>query len=270
MTWMSAIMVRMTNLIKTSGQKAAQEYLARVAYEAWSSRNGGRYRGYPIPGWDAASVDARAHWAGVAYAVLEHCLTAQQLQAALERVFNPDVDGSIEDALDLAARDVGRTDADSFRADGSGEDWCAYWVASILRRAGLPAPSIGSRQERGAKALGDWAADRGQWVISPKRARELQADGRPDKLAEEIARLGHPGDLIIWRRGNLLGRWIGWRGHIAIIYSLNGRRMQRIGGNERGQVRKTDALIADHVKLLDGGVYGIARVAVLPARAYRD
>jgi hypothetical protein len=97
-----------------------------------------------------------------------------------------------------------------------------------------------------------------------------EQDGRPDKLAEEIARLGHPGDLIIWRRGNLLGRWIGWRGHIAIIYSLNGRRMQRIGGNERGQVRKTDALIADHVKLLDGGVYGIARVAVLPARAYRD
>ena len=157
------------------------------------------------------------------------------------------------DLVQIALGDIGRTDAETFRAGGPGRDWCAYWLSSVLERAGLPAPEPGSRARRGARALVRWIADQGEWVIDPKRAAELR---RSDAWAE-AAKLLQPGDVIAWRASLMP---IDWRGHVALIVSAHSDgSIETIGGNESGAVRHARLSVEQWPWRRPGELYAVAR-----------
>lgn len=75
---------------------------------------------------------------------------------------------------------------------------------SVLERAGLPAPVPGDRARRGARALVQWVAEQGQWVIVPARAAKLVKAGSLAQWAG-AAREIRPGDIITWRASRIPG-----------------------------------------------------------------
>ena len=158
--------------------------------------------------------------------------------------------------VQIALGDVGRTDAETFRAGGPGRDWCAYWLSSVLERAGLPAPEPGSRARRGARALVRWIADQGEWVIDPKRAAELR---RSDAWVE-AAKLLQPGDVIAWRASS---GPLDWRGHVALIVEVHGDgSIATAAGNENGAVRHSRLSAAQWPWRRRGGFCGVARLVM--------
>lgn len=118
--------------------------------------------------------------------------------------------------------------------------WCAWAVCRWLRRAGLPAPGAGSRDELVAKRLLRWLLERGTVVWEPG------ADAGRMPL--------RPGDVVCWHRR----RTGGWQGHIEVVTARTGRGVHFVGGNVRGQVR-VSTFTEDEWQTRLRGVYGAVR-----------
>ncbi len=160
--------------------------------------------------------------------------------------------------LDIARGDIGRTDASTFRTGTGGGNWCAYWLSSVLERAGLPTPLPSVRARRGARALTRWAAARGRWVVTPEQAVVLARKNEVSAWRAWVREHLRPGDIIAWRASKSRADW---RGHVALVEGIDIERggIVTIGGNERGAVRHT-VLAADKWPWRRrGGLYGVAR-----------
>lgn len=100
-------------------------------------------------------------------------------------------------------------------------------MSSVLERAGLPAPAPGDRARRSVRALVEWVADHGQWVIEPARAAKLVKAGSLAQWAG-AAREIRPGDVIALRASRIPGDWCG---HVALVVGASehagARRRQR-------------------------------------------
>ena len=226
--------------------------LGQTAYEQYvTERQGLTYDGKRIPAWDEVGDGIRDAWNAAAFQVAR-AVVAEPALAALLGARSP-----IDRVLDIARADVGRTDADTFRVGMGGGNWCAYWLSSVLERAGLPMPLPFERARRGARALTRWVAKRGRWVMAPDEARALvQRNEWRDWLAcvEKI----QPGDVIAWRA--TLDP-LDWRGHVAMVEAVDRERgsITTIGGNERGAVRHMEWTLDEWPWRRRGGLYGLAR-----------
>jgi hypothetical protein len=225
------------------------ERLGQLAYQRYALERG-QQNGIRAPSWADAHPDIRAAWGAAAVAVgqlvaNDHTLLGEL--AGRDRVAR---------LIEIALGDVGRTDAETFRAGGPGSDWCAYWVSSVLERAGLPAPAPGDRARRGARALVQWVAEYGELVIDPTRAAKLVKAGslaQWDGVAREI----RPGDVIAWRASRIPGDW---RGHVALVVGVHQSTIEFVGGNESGQVRHSHHDVTTWPRRRIGGLEGIARM----------
>jgi hypothetical protein len=169
--------------------------------------------------------------------------------------------------VQVALGDVGRTDAAYFRT-GPGEDWCAYFVAMVLERAGCAVPGPRDRARRGALAQPRWLAARGRWALSPANARHIT---HPGKGAESTARADlaaeilQPADVICWRASRVP---LDWRGHIAIIIAASDLgipgAIEIVHGNARGKVRREVYGPDRWPWLRAGGLAGVARICAQP------
>jgi hypothetical protein len=173
---------------------------------------------------------------------------------------------SVDQVVKVALADVGRTDAEYFRAGGPGRDWCAYWVSSVLERAAAPAPLPTDRARRGARALVRWLARGGRWVFPPgSGTRWLHEErGRQGGLerGQWAAKCLQPADVIAWSTSRIPGDW---RGHVAIVVGLDERPGQSgvveiVHANVGGQVRRQVLGPHEWLWVCAGGVYGVARV----------
>ncbi len=226
--------------------------LGQTAYEQYvAKRHGLTYDGKRIPAWDEVGADIRNAWNAAAFRVAR--VVAKD--PAIATQFG--APSAIERVLDIARGDVCRTDADAFRVGMGGGNWCAYWLSSVLERAGLPTPLPFERARRGARALTRWVTEQGQWVIAPNEAKALaQRNDWRDWLA--CAEKIQPGDIIAWRA--TLDP-LDWRGHVAMVEAVDHKRgsITTIGGNERGAVRNAEWPLDEWPWRRRGGLYGVAR-----------
>jgi hypothetical protein len=234
---------------------ATIERLGQLAYQRYALERGQQaYDGSRIPEWVEVRPEIRAAWGEAAVAVGQ--LVAND-QALLGELAGRD---RVSRLIEIALDDVGRTDAETFRAGGPGSDWCAYWVSSVLERAGLPVPAPGERARRGARALVQWVAEHGEWVIDPTRAAKLVKVGSLAKWIGAASEI-RPGDVIAWRASRIPGDW---RGHVALVVGVHQSTLELVGGNESGQVRYTHQDVTAWPQRRPGGMEGIGRCA----RAY--
>lgn len=227
------------------------ERLGQLAYQRYALERGQQaYDGTRIPDWGEAKPEIRAAWGAAAVAVGQLVASDQDLLGELagrDRVAR---------LIEIALGDVGRTDTEIFRAGGPGSDWCAYWVSSVLERAGLPAPAPRDRARRGARALVQWVAEHGQWVIEPARAAKLMKADSLAKWAGAASEI-RPGDVIAWRASRIPGDW---RGHVALVVGVHQSTLELVGGNEGGEVRRSAPNVTAWPWRRSGGIEGLSRM----------
>ncbi len=129
-------------------------------------------------------------------------------------------------------------------------------LAGEERGPQLPAPAPGDRARRGARALVQWVAEHGQWVIDPVRASKLVKAGSLAKWAGAAGEI-RPGDVIAWRASRIPGDW---RGHVALVVGVHQSTLEIVGGNEGGQVCHSTLDIMAWPSRRPGGVAGLARL----------
>ncbi len=230
----------------------SKDRLGRVAYEKYADgRHGLAYDGKRIPDWEQVRPGIREAWIAAALQVARTAVNDHTLASQFQ------THDSVDRVLEVARSDIGRTDADTFRVGRGGGNWCAYWLSSVLERAGLPTPKPNERARRGARALTRWVAKNGRWVIAPDDAKALtRRNERRDWLA--CAEKIQPGDIIAWRA--TLDP-LDWRGHVAMVEAVDRKRgsITTIGGNERGAVRNTEWPLDEWPWRRRGGLYCVAR-----------